>query len=45
MNKTDSNAEKNLYGDCKICDDEATGEHYGITACSACKVKYERSYL
>lgn len=25
-------------GDCKICGDTATGIHYGIATCEACKV-------
>ena len=38
----DSKTEKtvsNLYGNCRICSEEATGLHYGVFTCEGCKVK------
>ena len=26
------------FGGCKICDDRATGIHYGVESCESCKV-------
>lgn len=31
------------FGKCKICDDTATGIHYGIATCEGCKGFYKRS--
>jgi hypothetical protein len=28
----------NLYGKCMICNDDATGNHYGVISCEPCKV-------
>jgi hypothetical protein len=30
---------KNVFGKCKICNDEATGNHYGVVSCEPCKVR------
>ena len=27
-----------LFGNCKICNDKATGIHYGVATCEGCKV-------
>lgn len=27
------------FGMCKVCNDKATGVHYGISTCEGCKVK------
>ena len=27
---------------CKVCDDKASGYHYGVTSCEGCKVRKER---
>ena len=29
---------KFLFGHCKICNDKATGIHYGVATCEGCKV-------
>ena len=26
------------FGKCRICSDDATGIHYGVTSCEGCKV-------
>ncbi len=31
------------FGNCKICQDKATGVHYGITTCEGCKGFYKRN--
>lgn len=28
------------FGDCKICNDKATGVHYGVATCEGCKVYF-----
>ena len=28
------------FGKCKVCDDKATGVHYGISTCEGCKVSF-----
>lgn len=33
------------FGKCRICDDDATGFHYGVQSCEGCKVFYKRSTL
>ena len=38
--KTNSqNLDKNQFGLCKVCDDKASGVHYGVASCEGCKVK------
>ncbi len=32
---------KNIYGKCKICNDDASGNHYGVVSCEPCKVMIE----
>ena len=29
---------KNFFGKCRVCDQEATGFHYGVISCEPCKV-------
>ena len=29
-----------IFGECKICNDKATGVHYGIITCEGCKVRF-----
>lgn len=29
------------FGKCKVCNDKATGVHYGISTCEGCKVSFE----
>ena len=26
---------------CKVCNDEASGFHYGVDSCEGCKVRYD----
>lgn len=33
------------FGNCRICNSEATGIHYGVCSCEGCKVKYNFSRL
>jgi hypothetical protein len=33
------------FGKCRICDDDATGFHYGVQTCEGCKVFYKRTTL
>ena len=28
------------FGDCRICDDKASGIHYGVSTCEGCKVTF-----
>lgn len=44
MNKTETPPVNSAFsfGDCKICGDIATGIHYGIATCEACKVKIKQ---
>lgn len=30
--------DKSQFGNCKICNDKATGIHYGVATCEGCKV-------
>lgn len=30
--------EKAQFGNCKICNDKASGIHYGVVTCEGCKV-------
>ena len=32
------NIDKNQFGNCKVCDDKASGVHYGVASCEGCKV-------
>ena len=34
----DSDRIENIFGNCKVCDDQATGIHYGVQTCEGCKV-------
>ena len=38
-NTNDSTKVQFSFGKCKICDDTATGIHYGIATCEGCKVR------
>lgn len=29
------------FGKCKVCNDKATGVHYGISTCEGCKVRFK----
>ncbi len=29
------------FGDCRICNDEASGVHYGVVTCEGCKVNFD----
>lgn len=33
------------FGKCKVCNDKATGVHYGITTCEGCKVFFTYSLI
>ena len=30
---------RNLYGKCRICNNDASGNHYGVVSCEPCKVE------
>ena len=32
--------DKSIFGKCKICNDKATGIHYGVATCEGCKVEF-----
>ena len=34
------NLDKDQFGPCKICNDKASGIHYGVATCEGCKVIY-----
>ncbi len=33
-------AEKLDFGSCRICNDKASGIHYGVATCEGCKVRF-----
>ena len=38
ISKKTQSGNKFLFGNCKICNDKATGIHYGVATCEGCKV-------
>ena len=30
--------DKQIFGNCKVCNDKASGIHYGVASCEGCKV-------
>ena len=35
----DDTTKKIIFGKCKVCNDESTGIHYGVSTCEGCKVR------
>ena len=35
--------DKSQFGMCKICNDKATGIHYGVSSCEGCKVSMKNN--
>ena len=33
------------FGDCRICNDKATGVHYGVNTCEGCKVSATNAFV
>jgi hypothetical protein len=43
MSINDDSNVKFFFGECKVCGDIASGIHYGIATCEACKVSLKKS--
>ncbi|CAF0789697.1 unnamed protein product [Brachionus calyciflorus] len=48
--KTNKKLEKDMkslkfYGNCRVCNDDATGVHFGVSSCEACRKFFKRSIM
>jgi hypothetical protein len=43
--KTNKTEQKYPFGNCRVCNDQSTGIHYGVSTCEGCKGFYKRGTL
>jgi hypothetical protein len=45
QSKSNKAEQKYPFGNCKVCNDQSTGFHYGVSTCEGCKGFYKRGIL